>query len=61
MRGITRDGGDAAASAFWDEWMAQEFPFVADQRPWERADFIVTGTPELEQDSSSEIVFAVPT
>lgn len=60
-RGVARDGGDAAARTFWDEWMTQEFPFVADQKPWERADFIVTGTPELEHDSSSEIVFAVPT
>ncbi len=60
-RGVARDGGDAAASAFWDEWMAQEFPFMADQKAWERADFIVSGTPELEHDSSSEIVFAVPT
>ncbi len=60
-RGVARDGGSAAASAFWDEYVAQEFPFVADQRPWERADFIVSGTPELEHDSSSEIVFAAPT
>ena len=60
-RGVARDGGGAAASAFWDEWMAQEFPFVADQKPWEGANFIVSGTPELEHDSSSEIMFAVPT
>lgn len=58
-RGLARDGGDAAAAAFWDEWMAAEFPFLAEQRPWERADFIVSGTPDLEHDPSSEIVVAV--
>ena len=57
-RGIARDGGDAAASAFWDEWMAEEFPFLADQRPWERADAVVSGTPDLEHDPASQVVVA---
>jgi len=28
-----------------DDWMAQEVPFLADDRPWERAAIIVAGTP----------------
>lgn len=44
-RGIARDGGDAAAIAFWDEWMAAEEPFLADHRPWERANLVLNGTP----------------
>ena len=58
-RGLVRDGGDAAAVALWDDWMAAEFPFQAEQRPWERADFIVSGMPDLEHDPSSQVVIAV--
>lgn len=46
-RGITRDGGDQAATDFWDEWTAEEEPFLLDDRPWERADVVVCGTPQL--------------
>jgi hypothetical protein len=52
-RGIDRDvatgvnGGAAEAVAFWHEWMAQELPFQAEQRPWERACVVVAGTPPL--------------
>jgi hypothetical protein len=56
LRGIARDGGDAQAAAFWDEWMAAELPFLADQQPWERADFVVCGTPALEHDPVSQVV-----
>lgn len=50
-RGIARDvregtNGDLpAATAFWHEWMSHENPWFAQQRPWERADLIVAGTP----------------
>lgn len=54
-RGIARDGGDAAI-AFWDEWMVAELVFLAEQRPWERADFIVSGTPKLGYDADSQVV-----
>ena len=39
-RGLERDGGDVA---FWDEWEATERPFLAADRPWERADLVVSG------------------
>src|SRR3954453_12509278 len=44
-RGISRDGGTAAAADFSREWEAQELPFFAVDRPWERADLLVCGTP----------------
>ncbi len=50
-RGIERDvasgeNGDRAQSiAFWDEWDRAERVHLADQRPWERSDVIVLGTP----------------
>ena len=52
-RGIARDiayggnGDEAASIAFWFDWTAAERPFLADDRPWERADVIVAGTPVL--------------
>ncbi|CAN5894537.1 hypothetical protein BH24DEI2_BH24DEI2_10790 [soil metagenome] len=58
-RGLIRDGDKAEATAFWGSWMAAELPFLADQRPWERADFVVSGMPQLEHDPTSQIVIAV--
>lgn len=55
-RGIERDGGDQAAAAFWDEWMAAEEPFLEDQRPWERATVIVNGTPPGAPDPAMLLV-----
>ena len=43
-----------------DGWMAEEVPFNAAQRTWERADIIVCGTPEIPYDPSTEIVIAPP-
>ncbi|HEY5396371.1 MAG TPA: hypothetical protein VIL16_13330 [Trebonia sp.] len=40
------------------EWMAEETPFNADQRTWERADVIVSGTPEIPFAPVTEIVVA---
>jgi hypothetical protein len=41
-------------------WMAEEIPFNAAQRTWERADIIVCGTPQIPCDPSTEIVLAPP-
>lgn len=52
-RGIARDlaqgvnGDHAQTVAFWHEWMGHELPFVARQRPWERAALVVAGTEVL--------------
>jgi hypothetical protein len=52
----------AVDGALFDEdgWMAEEIPFNAAQRAWERADIIVCGTPEVPCDPSTEIVVAPP-
>lgn len=48
-----------AAVAFWDEWMAQEVPFVDGQRPWERAAVIVAGT-RAEAHDPTHVLLALP-
>jgi hypothetical protein len=58
-RGIERDGGDKSAADFWEEWDREEVPFLAADRPWERADVVVCGTPELTgvvHDPAAEVV-----
>jgi hypothetical protein len=40
------------------EWMAEEEPFLAGQRPWERADLVVAGTPQIPFDPLTELVVA---
>ncbi|GAB3243386.1 hypothetical protein GCM10027456_11800 [Kineosporia babensis] len=63
-RGLERDmaeqGTDhATAERLWDEWEAEEVPFLQDDRPWERADVIVGAvpeTPELRYDPSTEVL-----
>jgi hypothetical protein len=42
------------------EWMAEEVPFNAAQRTWERADVIVCGTPEIPYHAGTEVVVAWP-
>jgi len=52
-RGIGRDGGD---TAFWEEWEARERPFLAADRPWERADLVVSGAGALGHDAHHELL-----
>jgi hypothetical protein len=42
------------------DWMAEEMPFLAGQRPWERADLIACGTPRIPFDPAAELVVAPP-
>ena len=47
--------------AFDEEgWMAEEIPFNADQRTWERADIVLCGTPEIPFDPRTQVVIAPP-
>lgn len=39
-------------------WMEEEFPFVADQRAWERSLVVVAGTPVRAHDPSTELILA---
>jgi hypothetical protein len=54
-RGLVRDGGDVE---FWDHCDAEETRFFRRDRPWERADLIVAGTPKLPHDAATELVVA---
>jgi energy-coupling factor transporter ATP-binding protein EcfA2 len=51
-RGIERDvdlgRSEQEAVALWDEWQRQELPFLAADRPWQRADVVLCGTPGAE-------------
>jgi hypothetical protein len=38
--------------------MAEELPFMAQQRPWTRANVIVAGTPRVPYDPANEVVIA---
>ncbi len=42
------------------EWMAEEEPFLAAERPWERADLLVAGTPQIPFNRAAELVVAPP-
>jgi len=42
------------------DWMADEDPFMAGQRPWERADLVICGTPQISFDPATELVVAPP-
>ena len=57
-RATLRNGGDAAAMELTRDWMTEELPFLAADRPWERATIIVAGTPDLAYDSVGEVVIA---
>jgi hypothetical protein len=46
-RGLARDAASGETEEFWDEWEREEAPFLAEDRPWERAVLVVCGTPEL--------------
>jgi hypothetical protein len=50
--------GEASASLY-PVWMAEEVPFQAAQRPWERAAVVVCGSPDLPHNPESELVVAM--
>ncbi len=65
-RGIARDialgvNGDLEGTvAFWHEWMAEELRFLQQQRPWERACLIATGTPPIPLDDDQVAIALGP-
>ena len=40
--------------------VARRVPFLADQRPWERADLVACGTPQIPCDPATQLVVAPP-
>lgn len=57
-RNETRVAAGEITPANHRAWMAEEEPFLLDDRAWERADVIVAGTPELPHDPEREAVTA---
>jgi hypothetical protein len=56
-RGTERDARPEAA-AFWAAWEAEEVPFLAADRPWERADAVLAGRCEVPSDPARELIVA---
>lgn len=64
-RGLLRDarhhGEDPVVTLQnWRDWADEEVPFLLDDRPWERADVVVAGTPPLPHDAETQVVTAPP-
>ncbi|MEU4624938.1 hypothetical protein AB0G04_33815 [Actinoplanes sp. NPDC023801] len=55
-----RDGDSPAQREHVANWLAEELPFLARERPWERATMIVAGPPPAGLDPDS-VVVAPPT
>ena len=56
---VGQPGGSPTVQHMRD-WMAEEIPFLAGQRPWEHADLIACGTPLTPSDLATELVIAPP-
>ncbi|MDG4821703.1 hypothetical protein O7635_07535 [Asanoa sp. WMMD1127] len=61
QRGMSRDMAELhrdpdEALRLWDEWEAEEVPFLADDQPWQRAHVIVGTASSLPHDPRSEVV-----
>jgi hypothetical protein len=64
-RGMRRDMAEldrdeAEAERLWDEWEAEEVPFLQADQPWQRAGFIVGTAPSLPHDAQTEVVVSPP-
>jgi hypothetical protein len=62
QRNLARVGqpGGPATMQHLRDWMAEEIPFLVGQRPWEHADLIACGTPQITFDPGTDLVVAPP-
>jgi hypothetical protein len=58
MRDLGRDEHEALR--LWDEWEAEEVPFLLDDQPWHRANVIVGTASSLPHDADTEVVVSSP-
>ena len=56
---VGQPGGSPTVQHLRD-WMAEEVPFLARQRPWEHVGLIACGTPQIPFDPATELVVASP-
>ena len=64
QRGLARDEvlhgrSPEEAAQEWDDWMSEEEPHLARDRPWERADLLVAGTHVGVRAGAEDVVVAV--
>ncbi|MEU8235021.1 hypothetical protein AB0C12_35970 [Actinoplanes sp. NPDC048967] len=55
-RNAERVAAGETTPADFAEWMAEEDPFVAAERTWERAAFVIAGWPALPHDPAAEFI-----
>jgi uridine kinase len=58
MAQLDRDEDEALRR--WDEWEAEEVPFLLADQPWRRAHFIVGAASSLPHDAETEVVVSPP-
>ncbi|MFJ4788614.1 uridine kinase [Streptomyces sp. NPDC088794] len=56
-----RDGDSPEQVEHVANWLLEELPFMARERPWARATMIVAGPPQIDHDPDAELVVAPPT
>ena len=64
-RGILRDMAElhrhpAEAERLWDEWEAEEVPFLQKDQPWQRAHFIVGTASSLPHNAETGVAVSPP-
>jgi len=64
-RGMDRDMADLGrneeeALRLWDEWEAEEVPFLLADQPWQRAHFIIGTASSLPHNRDTEVVVSSP-
>jgi hypothetical protein len=64
-RGLRRDMAELGRSEdealqIWDDWEAEEMPFLAADQPWHRAKFIAGAASSVPHDPATEVAVSPP-